>query len=278
MTDFTTHAPRADAQAIINAAREHAAPAEIHPTEDRWHAFVVPFGARLETVKPDESLLDQPRRLKGTVRVEDVPSFAAYVAEFYSAQATTAWVDMAGFRVTAVLNDAAADSSAWRDHRAVLELVKTDEWKRWRAKDGQLMDQEQFARHIELGELDIVSPDAAELLEIAQTFYASTKAEFRSGTRLQSGEVQFTWVEETNATAGRNGDLSIPLKFELRIAPFHGEEPCAVSALLRYRIRDGRLAIGYELVRPDDVERDAMKLIAEQLRSSIARVYLGAPA
>lgn len=276
MTEFTDRT--ADAQAIIQAAREHAAPAPIDPTEDRWHAFIRPAGAVLDLVKPDEALLDRPRRLKGTVGVEDVESFAAYVGEFYDAERTTAWVDLTRFQVTAVLNDATADESAWRDHRAVLELVKTDEWKRWRGKDGVLMGQEDFARHIELGELDIVSPDAAELLEIAQTFYASTKAEFRSGTRLQNGEVQLTWVEETNATAGRNGDLNIPSKFELRIAPFHGEEPCALSALLRYRIRDGKLSIGYELVRPDDVERDAMRLIAEQLKANITRVYTGSPA
>src|SRR5207237_5067343 len=126
--------------------------------------------------------------------------------------------------------------------------------------------------------LDITFPDAADLLEIAQTFYASTKADFRSGTRLSSGEVQFQYVEETQASAGRNGELSIPTKFDLRIAPFQGEERCALQALLRYRVREGNLAIGYELVRPDDVERDAMELIAERLRTTIARVYLGSPA
>lgn len=278
MSEGILESTAGDAQAIIEAAREIAKPVEIDPSLPKIHAFVVPRDAKVETVTFDESYLEQPRRLTGRVTLEDVPSFRAYVREFYDDSHTTAWVDATQHRVVAVLNDAHAGSSAWRDHRATLQLVKTPEWKRWRSKDGVLMTQEDFARHIETSELDVVTPDAADLLEIASTFYASTKAEFRSGTRLQSGEVQFEWVEETTATAGRNRDLSIPAKFELRIAPFHGEEACAVIALLRYRVRDGKLTIGYELVRPDDVERDAMELIAETLRGDIARVYLGAPA
>lgn len=274
MTDDT----RTDAQAIIDAARQTATPFEIDPGLERVHAFVVPAASRLERVEFDESYLDQPRRLTGRATVEDVDSFRAYVAEFYDAKATTAWVDMTNHRAVAVLNDAHDDQSAWRDHRVTLQLIKTPEWIRWRQKDGVLMDQETFARHIEMSELDVAEPAAADLLEIAQTFYATTKSDFRSGTRLQSGEVTFEWVEETQATAGRNGDLTIPAKFELRLAPFHGEQLVAITALLRYRVRDGKLAIGYELVRPDDVERDAMDLIAVALRDDIARVYLGSPA
>lgn len=275
---MSTNPDTRDTQAIIKAAREHAAPVTIDPTKPEIQVFVVPEGSHLDQVMPNDKFLTQPRRLKGSVVVDDVASFKAYVTEFYGELSTTAWVDPAQHRVTAILNDAHADESAWRDHRATLQLVKTPEWKRWRQTDGSLMNQETFARHIEMSEVDIANPDAGTLLEIAQTFYASTKADFRSGTRLQDGQVQFSYVEETNATAGRNGELDIPAKFELLIAPFHGEKPVTITALLRYRIRDGKLAIGYELVRPDDIERAVMDLIAESLRGDIARVYLGSPA
>lgn len=271
-------------EAIAQIAREHAEPAVVDRTVDESHVFVVPAGAELKLIAPDETLLDRPRRLTGRVMVDDVASLEAYVAEFYDEDFTTVWVDPQERTIVAVLNDARNGESAWRDHRATLRLERTPEWKRWLDHDSggsrnpQLLDQEEFARHIERSELDIVDPEAAELLEIAQTFYATTAAEFRSGTRLQSGEVQFTWVEDTSATAGRNGQLPIPAKFRLLIAPFTGEEKCAVEALLRYRIRDGKLRIGYELVRPEDVERDAMDLVAERLRGNVRRVYLGSPA
>ncbi len=264
--------------AIIDVAQRATSPTSIDPAAPVVHAFVVPTGARVETIQPNERYLPHPRRLTGHVTVGDVASFAAYVAAFYNPARTTAWIDPVAFRAIAILDDADAEATSWRDHRATLQLVKTAEWERWRRLDGKLMTQEDFARHVEVSEVDIVVPDAAELLEIAQHFYAATTAEFRSGTRLSSGEVQFTWVEEVKATAGRHGDLTIPTKFELLLAPFHGEEPCAVTALLRYRVREGKLAIGYELVRPDAVERDAMLLIAESIRSTVARVYIGSPA
>ncbi len=273
-------------EAIIQAAREHATPVTVDPTKAQLTAFVVPAGATLQTVMPRDEFLEQPRRLKGSVVVEDVASFKAYVHRFYDEGATTAWVNMDQAKVVAVLNDGWCVEAegidglvaGWRDHRATLQLVKTPEWKRWRERDGKTMDQESFARHIELSELDIVNPDAATLLEIAQTFWATTKADFRSGTRLQTGEVQFQYVEETQATAGRNRDLAIPARFELLLSPFHGEQPAAVTALLRYRVREGKLTLSYELVRPADVERQVLELIAEDLRRDIDRVYLGTPA
>lgn len=272
------------ARAIIDAAREHAEPATIDPTKIATNVFVVPSGATLKTVEFDERSLDRPLRVTGTTEVEDVASLLAYVNQYYGAKTTSAWVDMANHRTIAILNDAHGDLDqedgtlpAWRDHRVKLQLAYTAEWQRWRSLDGKLMGQEEFARHIEMRELDIVNPDAATLLEIAQHFYATTKSDFRSGTRLASGEIEFHHVEETTATAGRSGDLSIPAKFELVVAPFQGEDKVAVTVLLRYRVREGKLAIGYELVRPDDIERDVMQLIAETIRGDVARVYLGRP-
>ncbi|MCZ4492703.1 MAG: hypothetical protein JWP53_1634, partial [Conexibacter sp.] len=113
----------ADVEAVIQAAREHASPHVIDPTQDKLHAFVVPRGASLETVRPDDSYLEQPRRLSGAVTLEDAASFKAYVSEFYDAKATTAWVDLDQHRVVGVLNDAQDGASAWRDHRATLQLA-----------------------------------------------------------------------------------------------------------------------------------------------------------
>lgn len=265
-------------EAIITAAREHASPHIIDPTKAEVAVFVVPEGSRVEKVQRDESYLDKPRRTKGSVTVEDLPSLQAYIAEHYDAGRTTVWVHVAQHQVTAVLDDDDAQLAAWRDHRATLALVKTPEWIRWRRLDGTLMGQEQFAEHIEESELDIVSPDAATMLEIAQTFQTTTNAEFRQGTRLQSGDISFTWVKEENAKAGRKGELEIPATFTLAIAPFEGEDKTPIDARLRFRVNDGALRIGYKLVRPDEFERETMLVIASALREDVARVYLGSPA
>lgn len=277
--DAVTASTDGDAAAIIQAAREHANPVKVDPKVDERHVFVVPDGSTVEVVEPDDTRLDAPRRLTGAVRVDDVASFTAYVAEFYFADTTTAWVDPKGLRVTALLDDASGEhGAAWRDHRAVLGMQRTPEWARWLSLNAKMVDQERFARHIEMSELDIANPDGATLLEIAQSFYATTTAEFGSSQRLDSGEVQFNYTETIAAKAGRKREVTIPKKFELRIAPFVGEDPVVVTALLRYRSQGGSLTLGYELVRPEDIERAVMDAVAEKLRGSIARVYIGAPA
>ncbi len=268
----------ADVAEIVQAAREHARPHILAPLTETVAAFVVPRGASLETVKPDDSRREAPLHLRGHVTLGDVASFSAYVAEFYEENLATTWVDAERFRVDALLNDASGEfGAAWRDHRATLQLVKTPEWTRWRQWDGKLMSQESFARHIEIAELDIIEPSAADLLEIASFFYATTQLDVRSGHRTQNGEVQLEWVETTEAKAGKKREMAIPKEFKLRIAPFHGEDTQEVRALLRYRIKEG-LQLGYELVRPDDIERIAMNAIADVLRDKIRRVYIGSPA
>ncbi len=275
-------ASESNASAIIDAARAHAAPVGIDPTDQKIVAFIVPEGCKLETVDPDDRYLEAPRQLHGKVTVGDVASFQAYVSEFYDDSMTTAWVDAEKFRVDALLNDASRTVDlepwpAWRDHRATLQLVKTPEWERWRGLNTTMVDQERFARHIEVSEEDITDPSAADLLEIASSFYATTSAEVRSAKRLHSGETQLEWIEETNATAGNKKQLAVPKEFTLRIAPFVGEQPVDVRALFRYRLTNGALKLGYELVRPDDIERAVMNAVAETLRGDIKRVYIGSP-
>lgn len=120
-----------------------------------------------------------------------------------------------------------------------------------------MLAQTAFAEHVEESLLDITAPPAADMLEIAQSFQATTKVAFESGHRLNSGQQQLTYVEETGAKAGRKGELTIPQTFELALAPFEGSATYKVSARLRYRIGDGQLRIGYFLDRPEEVLRSA---------------------
>ncbi len=92
------------------------------------------------------------------------------------------------------------------------------------------MSQEDFALHIEAGLQEIEQPDAADLLEIAQSFHATTGAAFRSAIRLASGEQQFTYEENIEAKAGRSGQLAVPTTFILLVAPFVGEQERQVVA------------------------------------------------
>lgn len=265
-----------DTAAAIAAGVTLADPHELET--QKVYGVLVPDGAAHKIVDP-EQFLEGPRRAKGTVAPQTVDDLARYVQRHDDTTQTTVWVDADGQAVTAVLNDHPAGGAAWGDHRATLKLKPTPEWQRWVALDGKLVDQEQFAEHIELGLPEIVDPDGATMLEIAQSIEGSKSADFKAGHRLQDGSVAIEYVETTAAKAGQKGELDIPARFRLAIAPFLGEEPAEISARFRYRIRGSGLVLGYLLERPELVVRQCVDNIADRLAGTFGqeRVFVGRP-
>jgi uncharacterized protein YfdQ (DUF2303 family) len=275
----------ADEQVIAERNTEAAVVADIAvravsptaPDPAKAHVVVVPVGGKVETIDL-ERFLPAPRRATGVYHPATLASFVEYVKTHAHDNATTIWVDQASASVTAILNDNGREGSAWRDHQAILKLTPTAEWLHWMRSDGKLLAQETFAEHIQDGTLEIVEPDGATMLEIAQTMEGKTGVQWKSGTRLDNGEVSLMYVEQVEATAGRKGDTAIPQSMELAIAPYLGGEKVHVGARVRFRIREGNLTIGYQLERPQDVLLGVLQGIADDLGEKFARVYLGTPA
>jgi uncharacterized protein YfdQ (DUF2303 family) len=265
-----------ESQAIIDVAKE-AAELKLVAVNREDGLIAVRSDQNVE-LRDLEQYADVPRRKRGVYRPATVDAFVAYAKEHELEDATTMWVHPDQPRILAIFDDLSAGAPAWREHQALLELGFTDEWKRWAKLDDQLVDQQAFAEHIEESQLDIVKPDAAVVLEIAESFQASVSGSFKQAQRLANGQVHFEWVENVDAKAGDRGEIEIPKQLELSIRPFLGEEPVALTALLRYRVRDGQLKIGYKLVRPADVIRFALDVIRERLADEFPRVYLGQPA
>jgi uncharacterized protein YfdQ (DUF2303 family) len=248
---------------------------------DGLYSVLVPAGASHQLVDVNEileRLALTPKRAKGTVSPQTVDDLARYVTRHDDTDATTIWVDADARTVTAVLNDH-GEAPGWGDHRAALRLALTPEWQRWKKHDGDYLGQEDFAEHIELGLTEIVQPDAADLLEVAQHIEGTKSAEFKGGHRLQSGAVAIEYVETVAARAGAKGELEIPARFKLAIAPFLGEKPVELWARFRYRIRGEKLVLGYLLERPEDVIRQSVDDIADRLVRVFGdhRVFVGAP-
>lgn len=214
-----------------------------------------------------ERYLDTPRRKTGINELHDQASFAHFVNEHKVDKETHLYADRFNRRIVAIFNDATDDSSGWGDHKAGLTLRFTPEWEHWSNLDGKLVGQVQFAEHIEDGLDEIVEPEAAYVLELAQTFHATTTSDFKQAHTLESGERQFAYVENTTAGAGRQRDLTIPKEIKPGIAPYEGTQPYKITARLRYRLTEGKLTLGYKLIRPVDVLKsafeDAVRWIAE---------------
>jgi uncharacterized protein YfdQ (DUF2303 family) len=272
-----------DTAAALAAGVTLADPVELDVT--KVYDRVLPAGATHEVLDL-ERLLPVPRRAHGRAIVQAVDDLERYVKRHDDTSRTTLWVDAEQHRVIAVLNDHQGvgqengeEEPGWGDHRVQLQLKPTREWLHWANHDNKLMGQQEFAEHIEDGLLEIVRPDGATMLELAQSIQGTVSAEFQAAHRLQDGNVGVQYIEQTAARAGQKGELEIPATFELAISPFLGEEPVQLAARLRYRIRSGGLAIGYKLDRPEKAILDCIDAIADRLGKTFSddRVFVGQP-
>lgn len=259
-----------DSQAIIDAARAAGVPQDLDP--DQPQILIIPAGS--VGFQPDLSAWRQaPVRATGVYRPATVHALTTYVEWQSDKDQTTIWVDPSG-KVEAIIDDN-GDKPGYREHRALLQLAHTPEWDFWLNADGTMMSQEDFAFHVESGMMEVTEPAAADLLELAQSFYASNNATFRSSVRLADGQTQFQYDQELEAKAGRTGQLQIPAFIELLISPFIGEDAVRLVARFRYRLTAGRLTLGYQIERPDKVVRDAIDNIADQLAAEFDHVFIG---
>lgn len=278
-----------DTKDAVNAGLAAAEPDALDEGT-RFYSVVTPADASHEVIDL-EKLRDyarpRPRRKTGTVTVHTAEAMVAYLKK-HGLVDTEVWADVTTGTVVAVINahggtpieaDGEEHVAGWGDHRAKLVLHKTPAWQAWTAYDGKLLGQLAFAEHLEDRAIDVVKPDSATMLEIAQTFTAKRQIGFDSSQRLSTGQVQLRYHEDIEARAGQKGNIEIPQVFELALAPFEGSPAYRVNARLRYRIGDGKLSIGYALERPEDVLREAFGEITGLIaKDSGWDVWHGVPA
>lgn len=270
-----------DTQPIIDVAIASAAHDALD-SEERFFAVTTPNGGSVKIIDLEterDKVRNTPRRKTGTYKVHDAESLVAYVAKHGDADSEI-WADTPAAEIVAVLNAHIGDrddqetSGRFEDHRVKYSVLLTEGWKRWTQFDGQLLDQDDFADHIEERAIDVVKPTGAEMLEIAQTFKATIGVKVDSSIRLSTGQRQFTYHEEIDGKAGKAGRMEIPETFDIALRPFEGADAFKVTARLRYRMADGVLRMGYKLERPEDVIREAFLSVVQKVQIGIAELDL----
>lgn len=202
-----------------------------------------------------EQYTANPRRKSGSITVRDVDSLITYL-NAQKEEGTLAFADTAG-GIKAFINHHDAEAAGWRDHIATLAREQTTAYKRWTAANGQWMKQEAFAEFLESRMGEIVSPDGAQLLEIAQFFTANTTVGFSSSKLLSNGRVQFQYIENIEEKSGRAGDLTVPTEFTVLLRPYKDArlpaagqpdpEQFLVNARLRYRLAQNAVTLAFIL-------------------------------
>ena len=221
----------------------------------------------------DSALMDTPHRKTGTVKLNDAESFIAYYGMHGNGAPVYATMQPAQF--VAVLNDHTKDKADWRDHRALFTVKYSPEWDVWFKHNGSgaaFGSNESFALFLEENAPDIVRPEPAKMLQIALNFRVNADVQFSLVQRLSDGDIDLGYKNVVTATAGRaaDGNVTIPEQFAIEVPVWAGLEAkkYQIEARFRYRLREGKLTLWYELVRPHKVVEQAFKDLWTQIATA----------
>lgn len=240
-------------------------------------AFVLDDGQHVEF---HDNLAEQPYPLRATSKrtTNDRDAFLKYIAR-HATEATTVWADIDSSSITAIFDDhepAGADDitgagiPGWGEHRMTLHLRKTEDWKSWEGSNGAHQTQLDFAEFLENQRHTIIKPAAADMLELAQTFQATTGVDFKSAHRLDNGEIGLTYNESIEGKAGRAGRLEIPQSFTVSVAVYESSfAPVELEARLRWRLRQQQVSFAYIITRLDLVLREAFGAVTDLVEGGL---------
>lgn len=163
-------------------------------------------------------------------------------------------------------------------HRATLKLPKSLEWDTWTKASGVLKSHTGFATFLEENSVDVVSPVGADLLELCRDLQVSQDVKFGSSVRM--GDVtELHYQRASDATS--KGTIALPPSIMLSIPVYFGEPKVSIQAFMRRQIEDGKLKLGIQLSRAEQVRQEEFHRIVDMVKASIgisfATVY-GSPA
>lgn len=238
-------------------------------------AVLVPVGYVLQTFPKNRNF---PQRVEQTVSTDTAADWLLYWNRF-ACSISTAFFDVRNARLVGLLDyhadlEPGADAANWCLHRVIHECPLTPEWQRWKSNNGKAMNQVEFSRFIEDAVPDITSPSGADMLEIATSLQVHNKVNFRQAIRLDNGETQLTYEDNIEGKAGAKGQLKIPQTITLGVRLFEGGPGYALDARFRYSIKDGQLAMWYDLVRPERVHEAAVLDVLELIKTGMTAGHL----
>ncbi len=209
----------------------------------------------VDTRTEAQSTQAHPNRAKGVAVVDSIGDMIGLAEHQGAGSSSVTYADLSSLSFVTVINDHCDEAAGWRDHRITHRLAHSAAMKAWISHDREMLTQADFAEHIEDRLRDIIDPSSADMLEIAQTFHATTSTDFRSGHRLKSGVTRFQYLEEQEAKAGQARELDIPDRFRIEIEPFVGSSARHIEARFRFRLQAGQLTLGYILDDLDELAR-----------------------
>ena len=206
-----------------------------------------------ELTDPHGLINTPPGRIRQPVVIQTLDSLGEYVNRFKTTD-TILLADIDNNSIVAAIDYHGPDRAAFVDHVAKLALPFSLEWQTWKAIDGKLMGQLEFARFLEEHGADVKAPTGADLLEVCRDLHAVRKVNFKKVVRTSSDNENFEYTEETDART-REGGIEIPTRFLLEIPVYFGDAPVELYAFLRWKLVEGELLLGIALNRAEHIRQ-----------------------
>lgn len=220
----------------------------------------------------DVSKFFPPKRIKQCVNLLEAGSFSDYVNKFKTADTLIfAQVSESGCTFRAILDYHEAmpgNKPAFCEHEANFTAIETPEWKTWREANRRAMSQVDFATWLEDNQKLFVEPNGAELLELVRTLHGHQNARFNTSLRLDNGAFTVSYDEDVivkGSSTTKAGEFELPPVIKAGIAVFQGGDKYEVSARLKSRCVERKLALFFETISYHEIVRESIMLLVKKI-------------
>jgi hypothetical protein len=217
----------------------------------------------------------RPEHRQGTAKFETLQSFIDHVNRFKTPDTVifaTAGEDKRTPKLTSVIDyhSAGAEGAGnWRKHMGVYPFPLSDEYIAWDAKDGEWMNQSEFAVFLEERILDVSEvPQSLDekladivrtldgrlsgptkLMELSRGMQVNVGGVVKGAVNISSGEATIMFIEQH---ADENGTpLKVPSLFLIAVPIFRNDVAYRIVVRLRYRVSGQRVMWSYSMYQPE---------------------------
>jgi uncharacterized protein YfdQ (DUF2303 family) len=152
-------------------------------------------------------------------------------------------------------------------HAAVYEPVRSAEFKQWLNLDGKWIGQQDLAEFFEDREDDFEQPTGAEIYQLVTNLQLKRNVTVASAIDQRDGTFAIQYAEEKG-----KGSIELPETLELGISPFKNGPRYSITAKLRYRLTDGKVAFQIKLRNADKVLEFAFEDIVQKIKTELPDV------
>lgn len=231
----------------------------------------------VEQITPaNKAKVYMPKNIKASPKLQTTASLIVYLSRFKN-EHSVVFADIKADTLVGVIDhhlEAAVEKDTARlcEHIVTLALPKSEEWAKWTASNERLMSHTDFASFLEENSFDVVNPSGAELLELCRDLQVKQDMSFASSIRMGDA-VSISYSKEEDATTKQN--MTLPVSFDISIPVYFGEASVPLTCFMRRKISDGKLMLGYKIIRLEATRQREFNRVANEVEvaTNLTTIY-----